>query len=256
VPRRSGLLVLGAILLCTAGVGLAMGIFFYVQLREAETAGARVAARNAQLEQSAQALDAKVQTLEHREEGLSQLLDELGSKQRVHEAAMAERAATLDALGAVLQPLLKRGDAFLREEPDALEVHLAERALFAVGTSRISPSGVRLLRQLGDGLTDTHWRVEVTGRGPSLLTGSLEEGAARARFAAERAARVSSFLVRRIGLADERVSASVYGPVRRRPGEPAAVRRSCIALRLLAPLADFDRQTAAAFAAPPSIARP
>jgi flagellar motor protein MotB len=238
-----------ALLLATAAAGGAMGVLLYTQLREAEAAGVRAAARNAELEASAQELAAKVEGLERREQGLTQTVDELGSKQRIRDAAVAERTATFDGLTSQLQPLLKRGDALLQDAPDALEVHLTERALFAAGTARLSASGARLLRQLGAGLTDTHWRVEVTGRGPSLLTGPLPLLAERARLAAERAARVSTFLVRRVGLSEERVSASVYGPVRRRPGEASAVRRSSIELRLLAPLGDFDRPAAAAASA-------
>lgn len=240
-PRRTGVLVTLALLVATAVACGAMVVFLYGQLREAQAAGARAAARNAELEHSAVALGAKVQGLEKREEGLTQLLDDLGSRQRARDAAVAERSATFDALGALLQPLVKRGDAFLHEEPDAVGVHLTERALFLSGTAWLSASGARLLRQLGSGLKESQWRVEVAGRGPSLLVGPLGVAAERARLAAERAGCVASYLIRKVGLREERVSASVYGPVRRRPGEAPAVRRSSIELHLLAPPADFDR---------------
>ncbi len=254
-PRRTGLLVMLGFLVATAVACGAMVVFLYGQLREAQSAGALAAARSVEFEHSAIALDAKVQSMERREQGLTQLLDELGSRQRARDAAAAERSSTLEALGTVLQSLVKRGDAFLREEPDALDVHLTERALFLSGTARLSASGARLLRQLGSGLSDSQWRIDVAGRGPSLLTGPLQAAAERARLAAERAASVSAYLIRRVGLRDERVSAAVYGPVRRRPGEPAAVRRSSIELRLLAPVADFDRPgtATASSAAVPSV---
>ncbi len=163
----------------------------------------------------------------------------------MRDAAAAERSSAFEALGTVLQHLVKRGDAFLQEQPDALDVHLTERALFLSGTARLSVGGARLLRQLGSGLTDSPWRVEVAGRGPSLLIGPLEAAAERARLAAERAASVSAHLIRRVGLREERVSAAVYGPVRRRAGEPPALRRSSIELHLVAPAADFERPGAA-----------
>jgi hypothetical protein len=240
-PRRTGLLAVLALLLATAGAFGAMAVFLYGQLREAESAGARAAARSAEFEHSAIVLGAKVEGLELRERGLTQLLDEFGSRQRARDAVVAERSSTSDALGTVLQPLLKRGDALLQEQSDALEVHLTERALFVAGTARLSQAGARLLRQVGSGLTDSQWRIEVAGRGPSLLTGPLEAGAEKARLAAERAACVATYLIHRVGLREERVSAAVYGPVRRRPGEPSAIRRSSIELRLFAPMADFDR---------------
>jgi flagellar motor protein MotB len=233
--------VLLALLLATAVACGATVAFLYSQLREAESASARTAARNVELEHSAQALGTRVEGLERREQGLTQLLDEVGSRQRARDAAVAERSSTFDALGVVLEPLVKHGDAFLKEEADAVDVHLTERALFLSGTARLSASGARLLRQLGVGLLDNQWRVEVAGRGPSLLVGPLAAAAEKARLAAERAAAVSTYLVHRVGLREERVSASVYGPLRRRPGEPAAVRRSSIGLHLLAPVADFDR---------------
>jgi hypothetical protein len=240
-PRRTGMVIVLALLLTTA-VGCGATVFFlYGQLKEAESVSARAAARNSELEHSALALGAKVEGLERREQGLTQLLDEAGSRQRVRDAAAAERSATYDALGAVLQPLVKRGDAFLKEEAQAVDVHLTERALFLAGTARLSTGGARLLRQLGGGMVDSQWRIEVAGRGPSLLVGPLAAAAERARLAAERAACVAAYLIRRMGLAEERVSAAVYGPVRRRPGEPSAVRRSSIELHLLAPAVDFDR---------------
>lgn len=230
-----------ALLLATAVACGATVAFLYSQLREAESASARTAARNVELEHSAQALGTRVEGLERREQGLTQLLDEVGSRQRARDAAVAERSSTFDALGVVLEPLVKHGDAFLKEEADAVDVHLTERALFLSGTARLSASGARLLRQLGVGLLDNQWRVEVAGRGPSLLVGPLAAAAEKARLAAERAAAVSAYLVRRVGLREERVTASVYGPLRRRPGEPAAVRRSSIELHLLTPVPDFDR---------------
>lgn len=243
--RRSGRVATLALLLVTGAACGAMVVFLYLQLREAEAASARARARSAELEHTAVALEAKVEGMERREQGLTQLLDELGGRQRLRDAATAERSNTFDALGALLQPLSKRGDAFLREQPDALDVHLTERALFLVGTARLSWSGARLLRQLATGLLDGPWRVDVVGRGPSLLSGPLEAAAEQARQAAARAACVSTYLVRRVGLPEERVSAAVYGPVRRRPGEPPAVRRSSIELRLVLPLVDVDRPAAA-----------
>jgi flagellar motor protein MotB len=235
------MVVLLALLLATAlGCGATVA-FLYSQLRESEAVSARTAARNAELEHSATALGTKVEGLERRQQGLTQLLDEVGSRQRARDAVVAERSSTFDALGVVLEPLVKHGEAFLKEEPDGVDVHLTERALFLAGTARLSNAGSRLLRQLGVGLTDTQWRVEVAGRGPSLLVGSLAAAAEKARLAAERAATVSAYLIRRVGLREERVSAALYGPVRRRPGEPPAVRRSSIELHLLSPVADFDR---------------
>jgi hypothetical protein len=240
-PRRTGLHVVLGLLLATA-VGCGGLVFFlYRELREAESVSARTALRNEELLHSTQALGAKVEGLERREQGLTQLLDDLGSRQRARDAAAQERASTFDALSAVLAPLVKRGDGFLKEEPDAVDVHLTERALFVPGTARLSTTGARLLRQLSSGLPGSQWRVEVAGRGPSLLVGPLEVAAERARLAAERAAAVSTYLIRRVGLREERVSAAVYGPLRARPGEPSAVRRSSVEVRLLAPVADFDR---------------
>jgi hypothetical protein len=232
---RSGWWGLGALLLGTAAAALAMGVFLYSQLRTAEAAAAREAARNAELEGTAQELGEKVEGLERREKGLTQLLDELDRKQHVRDAALAERAATVDVLQSVFQPFLKRGDALLQEAPDALELHLAEAVLFVPGTSRLTALGARLLVQMGDGLTDTRLRVDVLGRGPSFLTGPLEEAAEQALLAAERAARVGAFLVGYAGLSKERVSSGVYGSVRRRPSEPSAVRRSSLGLRFIAP---------------------
>jgi flagellar motor protein MotB len=252
-PRRSGHLVVLALLLVTASACGAMVVFLYSQLRQAEAAGARARARSAELEHSALALGAKVEGLERREQGLTQLLDDLGSRQRTRDAAAAERNSAYEVLGTLLQPLLKRGDASLREEPDALDVHLTERALFVTGTTRLSLRGARLLRQLAGGLVDSQWRVDVVGRGPSLLNGPLEPAAERARLAAARAAGVSAYLVRHVGLPEERVSAAVYGPVRRRPRQASAVLRSAIELRLLAPVLDVDRlgvATASTAAAP------
>jgi hypothetical protein len=141
--------VLLALLLATAVACGATVAFLYSQLREAESASARTAARNVELEHSAQALGTRVEGLERREQGLTQLLDEVGSRQRARDAAVAERSSTFDALGVVLEPLVKHGDAFLKEEADAVDVHLTERALFLSGTARLSASGARLLRQLG-----------------------------------------------------------------------------------------------------------
>jgi flagellar motor protein MotB len=244
-PRRSGHLAGLVLLLVTASACGAMVVFLYTQLREAEAAGARARARSAELEHSAQALGAKVEGLERREQGLTQLLDDLGSRQRTRDAAAAERTSTYEALGTLLQPLLKRGDASLREEPDAVDVHLTERALFVTGTPRLTLNGARLLRQMASGLVDSPWRVDVLGRGPSLLSGPLEVAAERARLAAARAAVVSGYLVRHVGLPAERVSAAVYGPVRRRPSQPSVALRSAIELHLLAPVVDVDRPAAA-----------
>jgi hypothetical protein len=232
---RSGLWGLGALLLGTAGAALAMGFFLYGQLRTAEAAAAVVAARNAELEQTGQALGEKVEGLERREKGLTQLLDELDRKQHARDAALAERAATVDVLQSVFQPFLKRGDALLQEAPDALELHLAEAVLFVPGTSRLTAGGARMLVQMGDGLTDTRLRVEVLGRGPSFLTIPLAEAAEQARLAAERASRVGAFLVGYAGLTKERVSSGVYAPVRRKPNEPPLVRHSSLGLRFIAP---------------------
>jgi flagellar motor protein MotB len=240
-PRPTGLLVVLAMLLATAVACGVTVVFLYAQLREAEAASARVAARSAELEHSAVALGAKVQGLERRELGLTQLLDDLGSRQRARDAASAERTSTLDTLGVVLHPLVKRGDALLREETEGVDIQLGERALFVSGSARLSNAGTRLLRQVATGLPDSQWRVDVVGRGPSFVTGPLEAAAEKARLASERAAAVSSYLVRRAGLAEQRVSAAVYGPVRRRPGEPSALKRSSIELHLLAPVPDLDR---------------
>jgi flagellar motor protein MotB len=240
-PQRSGRWATLLLLLVTASATGALLVFLYVELREAEAAGVRARARSAELEHSTVALGAKVEGLERREQGLTQLLDELGSRQRTRDAAAAERSSTFDLLGTLLQPLMKKGDASLREETDALDVHLTERALFLAGTARLSFNGARLLRQLTSGLVDSQWRVDVVGRGPSLLSGPLEVAAERARLAAARAASVSSYLVRRVGLPEERVSAAVYGPVRRRPSEARAVVRSSIELHLVAPVVDVDR---------------
>lgn len=229
--------VLGVLvfLLATAGAAVGVGIFLFVQLRVAEAAGARASARTAELESEARALGTKLENVEARERKLAHTVDELSAKQRARDAVVAERAALLDVLQTLLLPLTRSGDATLREQPDALEVFLTERALFLPETSRLSPPGARLLRRIGDGLLDTRFRVEVTGRAPSLLTGTLEEGAELARLAAERAAWVGGFLVLRGGLPEDRVSAGVYGAVglTRRPPEPPAVRRSAIGLRLL-----------------------
>jgi hypothetical protein len=240
-PRRNGFLATLLLLLVAASAGAGLVVFLYFQLREAEAQASRARARSAELEDSTLALGAKVEGLERREQNLTQLLDELGSRQRAREAATAERSSTFDAWVTLLQPLQKRGEAALREEPDALDVHLTERALFLTGTARLSFNGAHLLRQLTGSLVESQWRVDVVGRGPSLLSGPLEVAAQRARLAAARAACVSAYLVRRVGLAEERVTAAVYGPVRRRPNEAAAVRRSSIELRLLAPAVDVDR---------------
>jgi hypothetical protein len=254
-PRRSGLLATLVALLVAASAAGALVVFLYFQLREAEAAGARARARSAELEHSTLALRAKVEGLERRELGLTQLLDELGSRQRARDAAAAERSSTFDVLATLLQPLLNRGDAALREEPDGLDVHLTERALFLTGTARLSFNGARLLRQLTSGLVDSQWRLDVVGRGPSLLSGPLEVAAERARLAAARAACVSAYLVRRVGLPKERVAAAVYGPVRRRPNEPAAILRSSIELHLLAPAVEVDKPgtATASTAAVPSV---
>jgi flagellar motor protein MotB len=240
-PRRTGLLVVLALVLFTAVACGATVVFLYNQLREAESANARAAVRAAELEHSAVALGAKVEGLERREQGLTQLLDEFASRQRARDAVAAEKSSTFEALGVLLHPLVKRGDALLREEPDGLDIQLGERALFVSGTARLSNGGTRLLRQLAGGLNDSQWRVDVVGRGPSLLTGPLEAAAEKARLASERAAIVSAYLVRRVGLPEQRVSAVVMGPVRRRPGEPSALRRSSIELHMLAPVVDVDR---------------
>lgn len=242
--RRTGRVAALALLLVTGAACGGMVVFLYLQLREAEAASVRARARSAELENTTLALGAKVEGLERREQGLTQLLDDLGSRQRLRDAAAAERTNTFDALGTLLQPLSKRGDASLREQPDALDLHLTERALFLVGTARLSWNGARLLRRLTTGLLDGPWRVDVVGRGPSLLSGPLEAAAEQARLAAARAASVSTYLIRRVGLPEERVSAVVYGPVRRRPGEPPAVRRSSIELRFLLPEVDVDRPAA------------
>jgi flagellar motor protein MotB len=240
-PRRSGLLATLVLGLVAASAGGALLVFLFFQLRQAEAQASRARARNAELEHTTLALGTKVEGLEKREQGLTQLLEELGSRQRARDAAAAERSSTFDMLGTQLQPLTKRGDASLREEPDALDVHLTERALFLTGTARLSFNGARLLRRLTAGLVDSQWRVDVVGRGPSLLSGPLEVAAGRAWLAAARAASVWAYLVRRVGLPEERVTAAVYGPVRRRQSEAAAVLRSSIELRLLVPEVDVDR---------------
>jgi flagellar motor protein MotB len=215
--------------------------FLYSQLRESEAASARAAARSAELERSGQALKTKVEGMERREQGLTALLDELGARQRARDAAAAERSNTFDSVATLVQPLVKRGDASVGEEADGVDVHLSERALFLGSTSLLSLSGARLLRQLGTTLPDGQWRIEVTGRGPSLLVGSLELSAEHARLAAARASVVSAYFIRQVGLRAERVSAAVYGPIRPRPGEPSPARRSSIEVRLVAPVVDFDR---------------
>jgi flagellar motor protein MotB len=231
----SGVLPVLVFLLATAGAAVGVGIVLFTQLRIAEAASARAAARTAELEGEARVLSTKLENVEGRERKLARSVDELTAQQRARDAGLAERAAVLDVLQTLLLPLVRSGDAFLREQPDALEVFLTERTLFLADSSRLSPAGARLLRRMGDGLLDSRFRVEVTGRAPSLLTGSLEEGAERARLAAERAAWVGGFLVLRGGLPEDRVSAGVYGAVGlgRRPPEPPAVRRSSVALRLL-----------------------
>jgi flagellar motor protein MotB len=244
-PRRGGNVAGLVLLLVTASACGATVVFLYSQLREAEAAGARARAHSAELEHSAQALGAKVEGLERREQGLTQLLDDLGSRQRTRDAAAAERTSAYEAMGTLLQPLVKRGDASVREEPEAVDVHLTERALFVTGTPRLTLNGARLLRQMGSGLVDSQWRVDVIGRGPSLLSGPLEVAAERAHLAAARAASVSAYLVRHVGLPDERVSAAVYGPVRRRPNQTSAALHSAIELHLLAPVLDVDRPAAA-----------
>ena len=240
-PRRTGRVAALVLLLLSVSACGGMLVFLYLQLREAEAAGARARARSAELEHTAVALGAKVDGLEKREQGLTQLLDDLGSRQRLRDAAATERTNAFETLRTVLQPLSKRGDASLREQPDALDIHLTERALFLSGTARLSWTGARLLRQLSTGLTDSQWRVDVIGRGPSLLTGPLEAAAQQARLAAARASGVSTYLIRRVGVSEERVSAAVYGPVRRRPGEPPAALRSSIELRLLPPAMELER---------------
>ena len=244
-PRRAGLLLMLGLLLTTAVACAALVVFLYGQLRAAEAAGARAAAHTAELEKSGVALKAKVEGMERREQGLTALVDELSGRQRARDAAAAEKSNTFDAVQAQLQPLLKRGEASVQDEPDAVDVHLTERALFLGNTPWLSLSGARLLRQLGTGLGDGPWRLEVLGRGPSLLSGPLEAAAEHARLAAARAAGVSAYLVKKVGLPAERVSAAVYGPVRPRPGEPPAVRRSSIELRLVPPAADVERLGAA-----------
>ncbi len=249
-PRRNGFLATLSLLLLAASAGAALVVFLFFQLREAEAQASRARARSVELETSTQALGAKVEGLEKREQNLTQLLDELGSRQRARDAAAAERSTTLDVLGTLLQPLLKKGAAALREEPDGLDVHLTERALFLTRTARLSFNGARLLRQLTGGLVDSQWRVEVIGRGPSLLSGRLAVAAERARLAAARAASVSAYLVRQVGVREERVTAAVYGPVRR-PKEAGAVLHSSIELHLVAPPADLEKpRTATASTAP------
>jgi len=242
------------LLLATAAAAVGVGIVLYTQLRLAESAGARATARSSELEAEARGLGTKLEDAERRERRLAASVDDLSARQRARDALLAERAATLDVLQTLLLPLARSGDATLREQPDALEVYLTERALFIPETSRLSTPGARLLRHIGDGLADTRFRVEVTGRAPSLLTGSLEEGAERARLAAERAAWVATFLVRRGGVPEDRVVAGVYGALGlgRRPAEPPGVRRSAIGLRLLSvPPADAERTARA-----PSPTRP
>ena len=216
-------------------------VFLYFQLREAEAQASRARARSVELEHATLALGAKVEGLERREQSLTQLLDELGSRQRARDAAAAERSSTFDALATLLQPLQKKGAAALREEPDALDVHLTERALFLTGTARLSFNGARLLRQLTG---EPRGQPVAGGRhrpGPVLVERASGVAAQRARLAAARAACVSAYLVRRVGLPEERVTAAVYGPVRRRPNEAAAVLRSSIELHLLAPPVDVER---------------
>jgi hypothetical protein len=253
---RSGLWGLGTLLLGTAGAALGMGFFLYAQLRTAEAAAARVASRNLELERTGQALGEKVEGLERREKGLTQLLDELDRKQHARDAALAERAATVDVLQSVFHPFLKRGDALLQEAPDALELHLAEAVLFVPGTSRLTTGGARMLVQMGDGLTDTRLRVEVLGRGPSFLIGPLADAAEQARLAAERAARVGAFLVGYASLSKERVSSGVYSSVRRRPNEPSAIRRSSLGLRFVTPPAAAGLPGKAAVSAAVPVLRP
>jgi flagellar motor protein MotB len=244
-PGRPERVAALALVLLTAFACGAMVVFLFLQLREAEVVAARARAKSAELEHTALALGAKVEGLERREKGLTQLLDEFGSRQRLREAAAAERNSEFEALGALLQPLSKRGDASLRQEPESLDVHLTERALFLSGTARLSWSGARLLRRLGTPLVDSHWRVDVVGRGPSLLSGPLEVAAEQAHLAAARAATVSSYLIRRVGVPEARLSAAVYGPVRRRAGEAPAVLRSSIELQLLMPVVELERPGAA-----------
>jgi len=231
-PSVLGVLVF---LLATAGAAVGVGIFLFVQLRVAEAASERSAARTAELESEARALGTKLENVEARERKLARSVDELTAKQRARDTVVAERAALLDVLQTLLLALTRSGDATLRDQPDALEVFLTERALFLPDTSRLSTPGARLLRRIGDGLQETRFRVEVIGRAPSLLTGTLEEGAELARLAAERAAWVGGFLVLRGGLPEDRVSAGVYGALGlgRRPPEPPAIRRSAVGLRFL-----------------------
>lgn len=144
----------------------------------------------------------------------STLQQQLEAERQAREARLAEVQSTYDELVGKLEQEIERGEVKISELKGKLTVNVVDKILFDSGKADLKPEGLKVLRQIGDILKSAvDKNIQVEGHTDNVpIRGPLTERyPSNWELSTARATTVLHFLLDKVNIAGERLSAVGYG---------------------------------------------
>ena len=148
---------------------------------------------------------------------ITNLHNDLEKERIARKARMAKMASTYNKLVTSLEDEIHRGEVTITKLKNRLTVNLVEKILFASGSAALSPSGKKVISQVGEvlkGVDDKDIRVEGHSDNQKMRQHPQQQYPSNWELSAARAAQVVRFLQTDVGIAGEKLAISAYGPYR------------------------------------------
>jgi chemotaxis protein MotB len=162
------------------------------------------------LRQEREELDDSVRQLRRTKEELSETLEVTARELEERTREIQDLRSTYDSLVQELEAEVAAGEIQIEQLREGLRLNVAQDILFASGSTRLEPSGQRVLRKVAAQLVDLPHGVEVQGHTDNVPVRASSRFPSNWELAAERAAQVVRLFVAE-GVAPERLRAVSYG---------------------------------------------
>lgn len=145
---------------------------------------------------------------------VTKLQNNLEKERMARKARMAKMSNTYNELVASLEDEIHRGEVTISKLKNRLSVNLVEKILFSSGSANLSPSGEKVIYQVGEvlkGIDDKDIRVEGHSDNQKMRQHAQQQYPSNWELSAARAAQVVRFLQNSVGIAGKKLAISAYG---------------------------------------------